>query len=59
MALHVSVMSKQYHGAWGLEQSFWKNKLKPVNYLPPLWMFLSSGMIPVVSFFLKDMKNRK
>lgn len=60
MALQVSSNVKtvsQRLSARGSGQSFWKNKLKPMNYLPPLWIFLSSGMIPVVNFFEKTWKT--
>lgn len=54
------VMSKEYHsalvsGAWS--KAFGERKVKPVNYLPALWIFLPSGMMPVVSSFEKTWKT--
>lgn len=38
-------------------QSLQENKIKPVKYLPSLWMFLSNYVFPEVKFFKRHEKQ--
>lgn len=58
--LHVSCTVKTISQCLSVQvpwQSLQESKIKPVQYLPSLWMFLSNDMFPEVKFFKRHEKQ--